>query len=165
MRKLIVTFFGCGYLPIAPGSWGSLAAAGIFVLMVYLVPGNGAAVDFLLAALTMLATAGGLALGRWAIQAFANKDPRPFVLDEAAGMWLALLALPYEGLKTAAIVAAVQFLLFRIADIVKIPPAKQLERLADGWGIVADDLAAGIWANIFGQIIFRWGILSGILPW
>jgi phosphatidylglycerophosphatase A len=78
------------------------------------------------------------------------------VLDEFAGQWIALIALPMMNWQQAFAVCAAQFFLFRLFDILKPPPASWLERLPAGWGIVADDLAAGIYANIIGQLIFRW---------
>jgi phosphatidylglycerophosphatase A len=59
-------------------------------------------------------------------------------------------------LRHTAAVLAVQFFLFRLFDVVKPPPARQLERLPAGWGILLDDLAAGIYANIVGQVVFRY---------
>jgi len=155
MQKAILSFFGCGYLPVAPGSWGSLGAAGVYLLIVCLTGDRGFAVDFLLAALVMLASAACLALAPQAVRSSGKRDPSFVVIDEAAGMWLALLLLPHGTFKAAIMVAAVQFVLFRIADIVKPPPARQLEALGDGWGILTDDLAAGLYANIVGQVIFR----------
>ena len=58
-------------------------------------------------------------------------------------------------MKTTLAVLAVQFFFFRLFDVIKPPPGRQLEKLHGGWGILLDDIAAGIYANIVGQIIFR----------
>lgn len=76
-------------------------------------------------------------------KALGKDDPGPVVIDEAAGFLFTVAFLPH-GLWT--IVAA--FFLFRVLDIVKPPPARQLENLHGGWGIVLDDVAAGIMGNL-----------------
>ncbi len=97
-------------------------------------------------------------LGGWAIARFGRSDPRPFVLDEFAGQWTALLALPvsyHAGGGSVAWVAGVSFLLFRVFDVLKPPPARQAESLPAGWGILIDDLVAGLYANLVGQVLWR----------
>ena len=84
------------------------------------------------------------------------KDPSLVVVDEVAGQAIALLAAPEFGWKYA--VAA--FILFRAFDIVKPPPVRQLERLPRGWGIMMDDVAAGILACVLLQIAARLHLLS-----
>ena len=156
MRKLLVTFFGLGYGPIAPGTWGS---AGAVVVYLALLLALGSVPWWLLLILIAAACVVNLAFGRWAVGYFRNKDPKPVVIDEVAGMWVSLLFVPMDGgfrsvdatLRTLAICAAA-FFLFRIFDILKLPPAAQLERLSDGAGILCDDLAAGIQANIVLQM-------------
>jgi len=160
VRKWLSTCCGLGYLPVAPGSWGSLGAAVVYVglwwCIVEAAGQRGVYVHIAVAVLAAAAAAAGVACGPWAIKHFASRDPKPFVIDEAAGQWLALIGLPVgSGLVAATTVAAGQFLLFRILDVVKPPPARGLERLAHGWGIVADDLAAGLYANVLGQVLFR----------
>jgi phosphatidylglycerophosphatase A len=154
VRRLIVTFFGSGYLPVAPGTWGSAAAAvcflGIYAAAPHPICWNGTTIILIVAA-----SAGSIACGRWAVKHFGRPDPGPFVLDEAAGQWLALLALPLTDLRTAVAAVVVQFLVFRILDIVKPPPARRLEQLPHGWGILTDDLVSALYANIIGQVVFR----------
>lgn len=156
IKKLCVTFFGSGYLPIAPGTWGSLAASIIFVLLAWEF--NFCAAPLLLVKLSgliILSYVLGVALGPWAVEYFKHKDPKQFVLDEAAGMWIALLAIPFTDAKSLLVIVVVQFFLFRIFDIIKPTPARQLEKLPLGWGIMTDDVIAGLYANIAGQILFR----------
>ena len=84
------------------------------------------------------------------------KDPSFVVIDEVAGQAISLLAAPAFGWKYA--IAA--FILFRAFDIVKPPPVRQLERLPRGWGIMMDDVAAGILACVLLQIAARLHLLS-----
>ena len=74
----------------------------------------------------------------------------------AATSRTALIALPMHDLRSALVVLAVQFFLFRLFDVIKPPPGRRLEKLHGGWGIVLDDVFAGIYANLVGQAIIRW---------
>lgn len=156
IKKIIVTGFGTGYLPVAPGTWASAATAGVFCLLAWSFAGAGLPVNLALGAIVVLATLGCGLLGRWAEKAFGGKDPSQCTLDEWAGQALTYLLLPlgngYTGWLTA---AGVGFVAFRLFDILKPPPARQLESLPHGWGVVADDLAAGVYANILSQVILR----------
>jgi phosphatidylglycerophosphatase A len=156
--KLVITFFGLGLLPVAPGTWGSAGAVAVWLGLWFLSTAAGvprAGLEFGVAALTLLACAGTVRWGPWAVQTYGRPDPRPCVSDEAAGQWLALLWMPAASGPQAIGMAAVQFVLFRFFDIVKVPPARQLERLSGGWGILMDDLAAAVQAGIVGQVLFR----------
>jgi len=161
---MAITFFGLGYIPFAPGTWGSLgaiAAAGL-LLAGMRCAGLSRWYDAALAGLMLLACVLSIVWGRWAVEHFASRarkpgDPGPFVLDEVAGQWLSVLALPVGGLPltTWAGVYAMQFFLFRVFDVIKPPPGRQLERLPAGWGILMDDLGVAVYANIIGQIVVR----------
>ena len=153
IRKLLVSFFGLGYGPGAPGTWGSFGAVVVYVLLWYAL--GGAVPWWVLVVLIAAASAVNLILGRWAVACYKSPDPRPVVVDEVAGMWLSLLLVPVSTWARLMWVCVAAFLLFRILDILKLPPAKQLERLPVGAGILCDDLAAGIQANILLQILFR----------
>jgi phosphatidylglycerophosphatase A len=154
MKKLLITFFGLGFLPIAPGTWGSLGGLVVFYLVAgYLGYTGGLAGTFL--ALSLLALIVGISLGPWANQHFGTKDPGPFVLDEVVGQWLSLVLIPFTGIKGLIILGLVQFIFFRIFDIIKPTPARQMENLPAGWGIMMDDVMAGLYANLCGQLLFR----------
>lgn len=133
---VLATGFGSGYSPIAPGTAGS-AVGLVFVWgMSYLsLPGQLAAVLAVsvlsILAADMVARTTGL------------KDPGLVVADEIAGMMVTMIAIPFT-LKTAVI----GFILFRVMDVVKPPPARQFERFKGGIGIVADDLMAGFYAHL-----------------
>ena len=155
-----MTFFYLGHLPKIPGTWGSAGAAACYIAFLWVAQerlGLGAgSINGIIVAATVLATIVGVALGPWAERRFQKKDPGPFVLDEVAGQWLSLLAIPAVGNVRLLVVVAVQFFLFRAFDIVKPAPARQLERLPHGWGIMADDLAVAVYVNLIGQVIFRY---------
>ena len=94
-------------------------------------------------------------LGRWATEYYGRKDPGSCVLDEGAGICLTALCLPiYPGWRECWALLAV-FVAFRLFDITKLPPAKRLERLPHGWGILMDDLAAAVYANVVCQAVVR----------
>jgi phosphatidylglycerophosphatase A len=105
-------------------------------------------------------------IGIWSSEIEAERrqesDPRPIVVDEAAGQWLTyLVALPFVPLMTTvhlAIFAAVGFLFFRFFDVVKVWPIKAFEKLQGGIGIVADDLAAGYFAAAC--LIIGWKVFA-----
>jgi phosphatidylglycerophosphatase A len=127
-----------GFLPLVPGTFGSLAGLGIALLL----PADGWHLSIAIG--VVVASALTVALGPAAARAAGRKDPPQVVMDEVAGMMLALLFVPAPN----AVEAAAGFLLFRAFDILKPPPARQLERLPGGWGILLDDLAAGVWAAL-----------------
>lgn len=161
LKEVCITVFWSGYLPVAPGTWGSAVAVLIYAGIWWLLRGI-AAPTWLIEVLTLVGIAGSSWLsglwGEWAIERFGRKDPRQFVLDEFAGQWVALLWLPMvaaDGLWQFAWVVGVQFVLFRILDVVKPPPARQLEHLPAGWGVLCDDLMSGVYALVIGQLIWR----------
>jgi len=154
LRTAIVTFFGSGLSPVAPGTAGSLATAAVLYGIALLDPPFWAWQATLLGG---LATASVLmvALGPWAVAHFGREDPQPVVLDEVAGVCLTALLLPLRGPHGLLTVVAA-FAAFRLFDVTKPPPARQLERLPAGWGILCDDLAAAVYANLVCQIVLRW---------
>jgi phosphatidylglycerophosphatase A len=153
-NKFLLSGLGTGYLPIAPGSWASLAVALLYLLAWRVW--RGWPVHVAMVCLAIAAGAVCVALGRLAETAFGRKDPRQCTADEWAGQAVALAGLPV-GLAwpQALLTAGVSFVAFRVLDIVKPPPARRLERLALGWGVLADDLAAGVYANLISQLILR----------
>jgi phosphatidylglycerophosphatase A len=142
LRRLLGSFFGIGYIPGPSGTYSSLVTTALMFLAYYLgCPWWG------IAAAAVVCIFVGVAAGTRPMEDFGQKDPHAFVLDETAGMLIAGLAAWWtESGRAAAIVLAVAFLWFRVTDITKPPPARQLERLPRGWGIVFDDVAAGLMA-------------------
>lgn len=149
LKKAIVTGLGTGYLPIAPGTWGSAAVVGLFVAAAVGSGGRVHCVTGTMAIVAVLASVGCVALGRFTERAFGKKDPGQCTADEWAGQAVALLFAPLgeaASLERVLIVAGVGFVAFRAFDIIKPQPARWLERLPHGWGVLADDLAAGVYA-------------------
>ncbi len=137
---LVATWFGSGYSPVAPGTAGSAAAIVIAIaLHEYLGFGQGAFA--VLAAVT-------LAPAIWAADATAKalevKDPSVVVVDEVVGQWVSLAGARAFNWKSYLFA----FVLFRLFDIWKPPPARQLEALPGGLGINADDVMAGLYAAL-----------------
>jgi phosphatidylglycerophosphatase A len=170
LREAVLTVLGSGYAPFASGSWGSLAALLIFVAA-WIISRTAGLSPMLFDGLIVLpaivaASVLGIRWGDWAIARWGRKDPKPFVLDEFAGQWIALLALPPLACESPAAAAAVfggQFFLFRLFDVIKPPPAGTIDRTwPGGWGITCDDLFAGLYANVVGQILWR---LTPLATW
>jgi phosphatidylglycerophosphatase A len=128
----IATWFGCGLSPIAPGTVGALGAIPVYWLAVR----GGPAVVAGVAALVTL-------VGVWAASVVSReigqKDPQRVVVDEVGGMLVTLL--PASAFSWPTVAAG--FVLFRLLDIAKPWPIRELEKLPGGWGIVLDDIAAG----------------------
>lgn len=134
--RLLVTWFGCGNLPGAPGTWGSLAALPFAWVMAGTIGPWG-----LLIAASVAFIAGIWASGRYSAAA-GIKDPQSIVIDEVAGQWLALVFVPLTP-----IAYFCAFLLFRLCDIFKPWPANWADRrLSGGLGIMLDDMIAGAYA-------------------
>jgi len=131
----LATLWGLGKSPLAPGTLGSLVG-GLLCLPLLLLPWPAH-----LAAAAMVAGVAVWAAGQTAA-ALGRPDPQVVILDETAGMLLAAILLPATPYELAA-----AFLLFRLFDVVKPGPLERLERLPGGWGIVLDDLAAGLLAR------------------
>ena len=152
LAKIISTIFGVGYFPLAPGTMGSLAA-----LIVYWISPEITAIQLALIILGISVL--GVYTATITEHEMKNKlgqekgiDPGIIVIDEVVGMLIALLFVPKT---TFFLIAA--FILFRIFDITKPYPVRNMERFPGGWGIVLDDVIAGIYANIaiqFGRLIF-----------
>ncbi|HLK49249.1 MAG TPA: phosphatidylglycerophosphatase A [Bryobacteraceae bacterium] len=137
---LISTWFGCGYAPAAPGTAGSLAALAIGILLHEAAGFKWWA--FLL--LSALAFAPAVWAATRTARALGVKDPGLVVVDEVIGQWIALAgAHPFNWKSYGA-----AFLLFRLFDIWKPAPVRQLEQLPEGLGIIADDVMAGCYAAL-----------------
>lgn len=134
-----VTCFGLGSAPFAPGTFGTLGGMALAALYAFTWPELYLPLTLASVALVSLGCA---AAGRWAERRYGRKDPGAFVADEVAGYLVAAAWYPAPGWNH--LIAA--FLLFRLFDIVKPPPARRLEHLPGGWGIVVDDLVAGVYA-------------------
>jgi phosphatidylglycerophosphatase A len=140
LATLIATWFGCGYSPVAPGTAGSLAALAIGILL-HEYAGFTAWGFAVLAAATLIPAV--WAAGVTAVSS-GIEDPPFVVIDEVIGLWIALAGARWYNWKSY--LAA--FALFRLFDIWKPPPVRQLEALPGGWGINLDDVMAGLYAAL-----------------
>jgi phosphatidylglycerophosphatase A len=149
--KGVATVGGVGLLPLAPGTWG--AAVGVLLLL----PFTNAEQGHLLALLLMLLCGLLTWCGAKVAHALADEwgeDPKAFVFDELVGVWVALIGhtLTWGNLLLG-------FVLFRIFDIAKPFGIRKFERYGQGWGVMLDDVAAGVAANfalILLQLIISW---------
>jgi phosphatidylglycerophosphatase A len=167
-RTLALTSLGLGFLRPAPGTWGSLPPPAIAFALVLVFDAGATAITVVLAGLFIVACLACIALGEYAEERFLRKDAAEVVIDETAGQCLPLMYLPFGSLGSGAdapatlnrslTVAALcggAFALFRLFDILKPWPARRLESLPRGWGILADDLIAGLYAAIVMQAVLR----------
>jgi phosphatidylglycerophosphatase A len=136
LAYFVATGFFSGLSPFAPGTAGSAVGLLLFVPLAW----------------ASLPAQIGICIAVFFVGVFASshvarrvglEDPCIVVVDEVLGMWLSLLGLPFTP-----VVAGLGFLLFRVLDVVKPYPASALEYLPRGWGIMADDVAAGLYANL-----------------
>lgn len=139
-HKLIATGFFSGYSPIFPGTGGSLVG-----LAFYLIP--GIEVTFIFSIVITVTFFLGVYTSAY-IERRLGDDPQIIVVDEIVGMWLSLFLMP----KSLWLIV-LAFILFRLFDIVKPPPARNVEKIKNGWGIMLDDVFAGIYANISVRIL------------
>lgn len=137
--KHIATLGPVGYMPIAPGTFGTLLAVAFIAI---LKPPTGVYIAIMLIVLIL----GTLASHR-AEKLFNVKDPQRVVIDEFTGYFFSMAFLPQGNAYLLS-----SFILFRFLDILKPPPIRKIERLSGGAGIMADDLIAGFYTNVILQI-------------
>lgn len=143
----LATWGGCGFAPWAPGTAGSLGGAVVGWFLA------GAAGWPALAAATLVLLGPAVWAAGRAATYLGDEDPGPVVIDEVLGQWITLAAAPAGDWKYW----LAGFLLFRLFDIWKPFPARAAERLPGGWGIVADDLVAGVYGAV---VLVAWRALN-----
>jgi phosphatidylglycerophosphatase A len=147
------TFFGIGHLRPGPGTWASVATVLLWAALCHaLRPGLRLPVA---CGLVLLATAIGIPAATRVARACGKTDPQFVVIDEVAGQLIALFGAPLTWKSFLA-----GFILFRVFDIVKPPPVRQLEKLPEGAGIVVDDVAAGGYALLVMHLLLHLGLLK-----
>lgn len=143
IAKLIATFLYVGHLPYAPGTFGTLAAVPLF----YLISG-------LPVYLYLLITLVVIGVSVWASTIaegiYDKTDPGQIVADEVSGYLVTMILIPPTVTNIV-----IGFFLFRLFDIIKPPPVRSFERLPGGWGVVIDDVAAGVYACVCLHVIVR----------
>ena len=176
--RFILTAGGLGRLRPAPGTWGSLPPVVLTLVLVWLLSRDGdldaidhRTVNAVLILMCIFFSWACIHWGAWAEMMTGRTDPPEVVADEVAGQSIALLAMPWvgitgmEGADPGALLlcnlsmAGMAFLAFRLLDIIKPPPIGALQRFSSGWGILADDLAAGAVALLIVQVLAR-----GVIP-
>jgi len=147
----VATFFGAGLGKPGPGTWGSVAALLLWALFAWAVhPGPTTLLISLIVGI-VLSIVLGVPAATIAARESGRHDPGFVVIDEVAGQWIALLGSPADWRH-----GLIALVLFRLFDITKPFPVRRLERLPEGWGIVFDDVAAGLYA---------WGVAAILRIW
>lgn len=146
LARVLASGFGVGYLPVAPGTWGSLEAVLLVWLIDCFIP---LSTTFVLSTLLVVLIYPAVVLCSCFARQSNRSDPQQIVLDEILGQILCLLWVPISA---ASLVAG--FLLFRLFDIVTPFPARRAEKLPLGLGIIGDDLIAGLYAGICLRILW-----------
>ena len=159
--SLAVTTFGVGYLPLAPGTWGSMVGVLIYLYVAWgamsLGPGGWETHIYLawVQAVILILFLLFILLGIWAAgrstELFGDLDPSKAVVDEVIGQLIVFLFVPF-GIGWTFIIAG--FLLFRLFDIWKPHPIDSLQVLPGGIGVCADDILAGVYAGICLSVIY-----------
>jgi len=149
--KLITSFFYLGHSPFMPGTLGSLGG----LIVYFLVRNNEILYGFTILFLFLL----GVLFAGEAERVYNRKDAKMIVIDEVTGMLLALFFVPFSILSVV-----LGFFLFRIFDILKPPPAKQIEKLSGAMGVMFDDIVAALYTNLILQIIFRFVVQFFVSP-
>jgi phosphatidylglycerophosphatase A len=145
---LAISTWGVGYLPLMPGTFGSLVGLGIFLLL--------GSLPLQVVAIVLLTWSGIWAASRTE-RILRVKDPGKVVVDEVAGQMIAMLPLTLFATSQPKLGIMVSFTLFRVFDILKPYPARRFEKLRSGLGIMADDLVAGFYAAVVTWLVmFTW---------
>ncbi len=148
---VVATFFGAGQMKPGPGTWGSVAAVLLWAVMAWAVHLSRFGLNIFLGCGIAVALLLGVPAATLAARESGREDPGFVIIDEVIGQWIALLACPPDWAH-----ALIALLLFRLFDITKPFPARQLENLPEGWGIVFDDVAAGLYALGVAALIRIW---------
>ncbi len=140
----IATLFGTGYLSGFPGTVGS-----VFGLLLYVITGiiGGAILQWIFFPILIILAYWS---GKWVADSLGQKDPTCVVIDEVAGVWVTFLGTHIHGP-----FLLIGFLLFRLMDIFKPFPIRRSEAIPKGWGILVDDLLAGLYANLVLRLILN----------
>ncbi|MCK5852825.1 phosphatidylglycerophosphatase A [bacterium] len=146
LSKFIATFAGVGLFPIAPGTVGSIAGLGVLWAMSF-ASSESYQVILQLLFLIIFIPVGVMASSAYE-KHFGKIDPKEVVVDEVVGIMITLFALPFTWINIIA-----GFILFRFFDIVKPFPIGKLQNIKGGWGIMADDIAAGIVSAVILRIL------------
>ena len=148
---VVATFFGAGFGKPGPGTWGSVAAVLLWTAAAWGLRLSARELLLALAIGIALTLVFGVPAATIVERESGWTDPGFVVIDEVAGQWIALLGSPADWRH-----GLIALVLFRVFDIVKPFPVRRLERLPGGWGIVFDDVAAGLYALIVASLLRIW---------
>lgn len=141
LSKILATVFYVGYFPVVPGTAGSLVGLLLYVLLQDKI--------WLYGLVTVSVTLLGFLVAGRVAKIFNQPDPKQIVIDEVAGILLALFLFPFKSS-----LAVLAFFIFRGLDAVKPPPADRMERLPGSLGIMLDDIVAAAYTNLIFQLAF-----------
>jgi len=147
----IATFFGAGYLKPGPGTWGSVAAALLWAAFAVTLHPSTLTLTLALSLAIAVTIALGIPAATIVERESGRHDPGFVVIDEDTGQGITLLFSPVDWRH-----ALIALVLFRLFDIVKPFPVRRIERLPAGWGIVFDDVAAGLYALGIASLLRLW---------
>lgn len=147
----VATFFGAGLGKPGPGTWGSVAAVLLWVAYAWLLHPSALALNVALLVGIALSLVLGIPAATIVSRESGRKDPSFVVIDEVAGQWIALLGSHADWRH-----AIIALLLFRLFDVTKPFPIRRLEALPEGWGIVLDDVLAGLYALGVASLLHLW---------
>jgi phosphatidylglycerophosphatase A len=147
IHSFLASFFGIGFLPKMPGTWGSVAAFGLYLLLpAAALSGSGLYISIPALLFFCLIS---VFVSTKAEQKLGHDSPH-IVIDEVCGYFVAVMFLPKSLL-----IGVYAFVLFRVFDIAKPFPISRSQNLPKGWGVVVDDILAGFYANVLTQIIIK----------
>ena len=155
IKEAFVSFFFLGRSPIAPGTVGSF---GSFILAYLIVENIADYSGYLLLGLSGIFYYIGLQIAPWCEDRY-GKDPGIYVMDEVIGYLITISFLIIFGVDLTVEIWVLSFISFRIFDVLKIWPAKDLENMKEGHGIILDDVAAGFQTLIFVLLIIQFNII------
>jgi len=147
----IATFFGVGFIKPGPGTWGSVAAVLLWAAFARFAHPSPRTLFIALLIGIFLTLLFGIPAASAVERESGGHDPQCVVIDEVAGQWITLLLCPVDWRH-----GLIALVLFRLFDIVKPFPVRRLERLPGGWGIVFDDVAAGLYAFCIASLVRIW---------
>jgi phosphatidylglycerophosphatase A len=148
---IVATFFGAGFGKPGPGTWGSVAAVLLWAAFAWGLHPTPQTLFFALLAGIALTLVFGIPAATIVARESGRQDPQFVVIDEVAGQWIALLGSAANWRH-----ALIALILFRLFDITKPFPVRQLEALPEGWGIVLDDVGAGLYALGVASLLHLW---------
>ena len=152
--RILATVFGAGYSPIAPGTAGT--AVPMAIMIIWRPKLGWYAHSWEILAVALAVTLVGVIVSTWGERLWDKEDPGHVCIDEVAGYLVTIAFVPAASELTLLIAG---FFAFRMFDIIKPPPARASEKLPGGWGIMIDDIIAGIYSNILLQILATTGLL------